>query len=130
MRRPDIIARAPAVAAQFAMACAASRAHMALATAALETFGRHGPLVSGCVRSHFPEPVKQALRELARECGRRSDMARAARPRGMHASTVNRIACAIATRDGSGHYGPQPDVPGNALQAGLQLAWPGKESAE
>ena len=127
-RAPDILQRAPIVAAEFAKACAASRAHMAGALAALAEHGGHGPLVSGCVRSHFPESVKDSLRSLARQVGAHDDAAMAARPKGMHAATVQRIGRAIATRDGSGYYGPQPDSPGALLQAGLALALTGRES--
>lgn len=129
---PDILQRAPMVAVEFAKACAASRAHMAGALAALAEHGGHGPLVSGCVRSHFPESVKDSLRSLASDVAVHSYLARAARPKGMHAATVQRIGRAIATRDGSGYYGPQPDAPGALLQAGLALALPraaaGRES--
>ena len=31
---------------------------------ALATYGDHGPLTSGCIRTHFPEPVKDVLRRL------------------------------------------------------------------
>lgn len=125
MNGADLIARAPAVADKFALACAASRLHFRAATAALETYGRHGPFISGCVRAHFPESVKSELRSLARLVGHYSDAARAARPPRMRHATVRRIGQAIATRDGAGYYGPQPERPGALLQAGLQLALPG-----
>lgn len=36
------------------------------ATDALHAFGDHGSLISGCVRDHFPEGIKDRLRHLAR----------------------------------------------------------------
>lgn len=35
-------------------------------TAALQIFGNHGSLISGCVRGHFPAATKNELRDLAR----------------------------------------------------------------
>lgn len=35
-----------------------------LASKALEQYGDHGSLIAGCVRDHFPEPVKAMLRRL------------------------------------------------------------------
>jgi hypothetical protein len=95
-------------AAHFEMACAASRAHNRLAAIALATYGDHGALISGCVRTHFPETIKDTLRTLARACSDHSDNGYAARPAGVHASTMVKLARAVATRDGSGYYGPQP----------------------
>lgn len=95
-------------AAHFEMACAASRAHSRLAAIALATYGDHGPDISGCVRTHFPEPVKDTLRTLARDCGYHTDAAHAARPKGTRMTTMLQIARLVATRDGSGYYGPQP----------------------
>lgn len=96
------------VESRFAMACAASRAWDELAGKALAAYGDHGPLVSGCCRSHFPETVKDELRTLARLVGSYCDAARAARPKGVHAATIREIGRAIARRDGVGRYGPQP----------------------
>ncbi len=42
------------------------RAHYRLTAWAEARFGSHGPLISGVVREHFPDPVKDALRRLAR----------------------------------------------------------------
>lgn len=36
-----------------------------LVSAALDTYGDHGTLISGCVQDHFPEVVKDTLRTLA-----------------------------------------------------------------
>jgi len=42
-----------------------NQAFTVLVRAAEATYGDHGPLVSGAVREHFPEPVKVRLRRLA-----------------------------------------------------------------
>lgn len=94
--------------ARFAMQCAASREHSALAAIALAEYGDHGAQISGCVREHFPERIKGELRSLARQCSEYGDSARQARPPRMRRDTVNAIARMVATRDGSGFYGPQP----------------------
>lgn len=106
MSRPDLSIPA----ALFAMACAASREHSRLAMHAMDTYGDHGPLISGCVRDHFPERVQEALRTLARTVGAYSDAAYAARPPRVRMTTMRRLAQDIATRDGSGFYGPQPRI--------------------
>ena len=98
---------APAI-RQFELACFYSRAHSDLAQSALDTWGDHGPLISGCVRDHFPAPVKETLRNLARAVTHYSDSAYQARPKGARRETIRRIGQLIATRDGSGRYGPQP----------------------
>ena len=97
-----------AVAYRFELACAASRQHDMLAAAALKKYGEHGPQVSGCVRSHFPDDLKDELRAAAREVSRQSDLAHANRPKRVRTATIRAIGRAVATRDGSGFYGPQP----------------------
>jgi hypothetical protein len=96
----------------FAEACEASREHERKAGEALAAYGSQGPLVSGCVRSHFPEAVKEELRRLARLVSDKCDAARLARPARVRHDTLRRLAQEIATRDGSGRYGPQPFRPG------------------
>ena len=91
----------------FEAACEASRAHDQLAADALAQFGAHGPLISGCVRDHFPESVKDKLRTLARDVTRFSDAAYAARPSRVRLATMRALARDVARRDGSGFYGPQ-----------------------
>lgn len=93
---------------RFESACAASREHASKSAAALADYGAHGPLISGCVRSHFPEGVKEELRALARKVTEESEAAWLARPPRVRESTIRKIGQAIATRDGSGRYGPQP----------------------
>lgn len=95
------------VALKFKSACSASRQHSEHAAWCLSYFGDHGPQISGCVRDHFPEDEKQFLRDLARLVTTKGDEARAARPKGTRMATVNRLARLVATRDGSGFYGPQ-----------------------
>lgn len=94
--------------AHFTMACAASRAHAALATVCYAEYGEQGPLISGCERQHWPERYKDALRDLARTCSDHNNAARDARPPRMHNSTVTHIARLVATRDGVGRYGYAP----------------------
>lgn len=39
------------------------------------TFGDHGPLISGVVRDHFPDAIKDRLRFYARLIGEQTDQA-------------------------------------------------------
>jgi len=55
--RPDL----QTAAYHFERACRASRAHSDLSLHALERYGDHGPLISGCVRDHFPDEIKDKL---------------------------------------------------------------------
>ena len=102
--RPDL----QKAAELFADACRMSRTHALTASEALTDYGDHGPHVSGCVRSHFPVCTKDYLRSLARNVGILSDAAYAARPPWVRVSTMRKLARAVAKRDGSGFYGPQP----------------------
>lgn len=103
--RPDL-ARAADL---FAEACAQSRAHAAAANIALKQYGDHGPLVSGCVRDHFPQCTRDYLRSLARNVGILSAAAYAARPPRVRHATMRNLSRAVARRDGSGFYGPIGD---------------------
>lgn len=105
--RPDL----KRAAELFTDACAQSRQHSKTAADALQTYGDHGPLISGCVRDHFPMFTKDYLRSLARNVGILSNAAYESRPRGVRVATMRALARAIATRDGSGFYGPQPGRP-------------------
>ncbi len=96
------------VVAFYTMACAFSRAHDDLAATALQEYGNHGPRISGCVRGHFPERIKETLRYLAQQVTIHCDMAEAAKPARLHNATLRKISQLIAARDGSGFYGPQP----------------------
>ena len=110
MSRDNILERADLREAQklFAMACAASRLHNALASYGLERFGDHGSQISGCVREHFPEALKNELRALSYMVTRYSDLGHDARPSRVRSATMRHLARSVATRDGSGFYGPQP----------------------
>ena len=63
--------------ARFAQATANAlhTAYSQLVGQALESYGSHGPLVSGIVRGHFPEEVKDTLRWLAHRTTRERDRA-------------------------------------------------------
>lgn len=91
----------------FANSCKASREHSQLASDSLSKFGDDGSLISGVVRDHFPKPVKDKLRDLARTVTRESDAAYAARPKRIRLTTIRQIGNLVARRDGSGFYGPR-----------------------
>ena len=91
----------------YVQACASSRHYDKLAAQALEQYGSHGAQISGCVREHFPEKVKDELRALARNINFYSDKAWTARPKHTREDTIRAIGRAVARRDGSGFYGPQ-----------------------
>ncbi len=91
----------------FEAACHYSRMYGEVSREYLIMYGDHGPDVSGCVRSHFPEQVKDHLRELSRRPGLYSQKAFDARPRGTRTATLKALGKAVARRDGSGFYGPQ-----------------------
>jgi hypothetical protein len=95
-------------ATHFERACKVSRLHSSQAQRALANYGDHGALISGCVRDHFPETVKNELRTLAQLVTVESDAGYAARPPRIRFTTMRHLARSIATRDGSGFYGPQP----------------------
>ncbi len=92
----------------FEAACKASRDHSALAADAFTKYGDHGAQISGCVRDHFPEDVKNALRKLASLVTLNSQSAYDMRPARVRTATIRRLGQEVATRDGSGFYGPQP----------------------
>ena len=92
----------------FAAACHQSRAWDSEFSVARMKYGAHGLNISGCGRDHFPDHVKRELRELARQVSAFSDLAHAARPPRVRLSTMRALSRAIAARDGSGFYGPQP----------------------
>lgn len=55
----------------------AERQYVQLASAAFDQYGTQGPLIAGVLREHFPEPVKDELRRLARAETEERDVARA-----------------------------------------------------
>lgn len=94
--------------AYFEAACAASRRHSAKAAEAFNLYGDHGPQISGCVRDHFPEDVKNILRIQARLVSEFLNKAYANRPARVRSTTMRQLGREVATRFGSGFYGPQP----------------------
>jgi hypothetical protein len=104
LTRPDLALPREYLAA----ACALARAHRELTALALARYGDHGPQVSGCIRDHFPEVTKDELRRLGRAINASVSAAWAAKPSRIPQSTMRKLSCAVATRDGSGFYGPQP----------------------
>ena len=101
--RPDLAQSAM----HFTRACAASRAHEALAKAMLAAYGDRGPSISGSVRGHFPWMVGEALSLLARQITAESEAAWEARPARVQDHTMRRLSQEIARADGSGFYGPK-----------------------
>lgn len=97
-----------ATVAHFTRACRASRLHSSEAQRAFANYGDHGVQISGCVREHFPERIKDRLRFLARLVTTELEKASAARPARVRAATIHKLGRLVATRDGSGFYGPQP----------------------
>lgn len=103
IERPD----AAMCVAAFAASCAMSREHIRLLGDALTVYGDHGCSISAIGRDHFPEPLKTALRMMARDVTTLVATAYHLKPRGMHASTMRAIGRAVAKRDGTGFYGVQ-----------------------
>jgi hypothetical protein len=95
------------VVACFETCLAYARAHDDLAAVALKTYGNHGAQISGCVRDHFPQVIKDALRWQARAVTYHNERAYEARPARVRHETIRAIGRAIAKRDGCGFYGPQ-----------------------
>lgn len=91
----------------FVMACVYSRVHDRMAKIALDQYGDHGSLISGCVRDHFPDPVKDCLRYMAQRVTYYCAEADKARPRGVRHWTIVALGKAVARRDGVGYYGPR-----------------------
>ena len=92
----------------FELACSFSLSHSRSAEAALKKYGDHGPIISGCVRDHFPDDVKHHLRNLARCATANLEHAHKARPRGVRHATIRALGRAVSARDGCGYYGPKP----------------------
>ncbi len=92
----------------FVQACWWSRNYTDLFKAAIKEHGDIGPDISGAGRDHFPDLTKDMLRQSARNVRIYSDAGHAARPKYVRQRTMNHLASLVATRDGSGFYGPQP----------------------
>jgi hypothetical protein len=87
-------------------AYAYSRAHSKLAVWAERRYGAFGPLISGIVREHFPEPVKGTLRVLARNVGTRLECSLSLwRIAGKRRSTWIRAKEQTIAQHGRGFYG-------------------------
>ena len=91
--------------AEFAKAAAASRAWDANFRFALSVYGGHGPAISGTEREHFPEGVKNRLRELAHSVTEYNERGRKLRPAGVRKTTMDELARVVCKRDGTGFYG-------------------------
>lgn len=88
-------------------ACHCSRAYSAQFQVYLAAYGDHGADVSGCGRDHFPIEAKDHMRRIAAAVSYHSQRAYAARPARVRHATILRLGQEIATRDGTGFYGPQ-----------------------
>ena len=93
----------------FVDACIASQQYDKMLKHALETFGDHGPRVSGAGREHFPQQTKQRLRDKANWVTWCSEMAWKSKPKRVHDSTMRKLATQCANKHGCGFYGPQAD---------------------
>lgn len=102
--RPDLAAAARS----FAAACENSRRWSAMVSDAVAKYGRPSAAVAGIYSDDFPSDVKEGLRALALRVTHYLDDGYARRPSRVRMSTMRRLASAVATRDGSGYYGPQP----------------------
>lgn len=89
-------------------ACHCSRAYTAKFREYLAQYGDYGADVSGAGRDHFPSEAKDHLRRIAQAVTYHRQRAYLFRPSRIHNSTIARLGQEVATRDGSGFYGPQP----------------------
>lgn len=76
-----------------------------LLVASLKVYGEHGSQISGCGREHFPEAIKDMLRDLAHGVTEWNDKALANRPKGVRVETMHKLARAVCRTYGSGFYG-------------------------
>jgi len=95
----------------FEKATRASRAHSKLVSESMDEYGDQGPQISGIIREHFPTDVKNRLRKLARDINKYADAAYYARPKGVRNTTMQALAGAVATKTGTGFYGPRGENP-------------------
>lgn len=95
----------------FEKATRASRAHSRLVSESMDKYGDQGPQISGIIREHFPTDVKNRLRKLARDINKYADAAYYARPKGVRNTTMQALAGAVATKTGTGFYGPAAENP-------------------
>jgi hypothetical protein len=91
---------------QMILAYAHSRAHRDLSEQALLVYGDHGSPISGVVRDHFPEFVKNELRSLSLRVARLLDESRVSWSKARkHLRTWIRLKDAIIAKYGKGYYG-------------------------
>ena len=91
---------------QMILAYAHSRAHRDLAKLALSVYGDHGSPISGVVRDHFPEFVKNELRSLSLSVARLLDESKVSWSKARkQLKTWIRLKDAIIARYGKGYYG-------------------------
>ncbi len=91
----------------FKLSCSSARHWVELRAIYLGLYGSQGSEISGCVRDHFPEQVKDILRNEARCVTLASNNAYKARPARVRHDTIKALGKLVAARDGAGYYGPQ-----------------------
>ncbi len=101
--RPDLTLAA----AHFAKAAEYSRNWDSLVAESLAKYGDKGAQISGICRDHFPQRVKEELRQLSQAVSDQNRTGNACRPSRVHAETLNRLARLVCRRDGTGFYGYQ-----------------------
>lgn len=91
----------------FEKAAARSRAWNRAVARAISKYGERpgGGHISGIYSDHFPEHVKDGLRNLARSVTEYGDAARAARPKRVRSETISALRLAVRRRYGGGFYG-------------------------
>lgn len=90
---------------KFSLAAKASREHDQLAEKSFLLYGDHGAHISGIVRDHFPDDVKNRLRMLAHDVSRLNDEGFALRPKYTRFTTMLAIARDVVRLNGGGYYG-------------------------
>lgn len=89
---------------QFELAFRYSREHSKQVDDACKKYGDHGPQISGVIRDHFPDDVKEQLRLLCWLMNTANEGAYKMKPKGMHRTTFYRFRDAIRERVGTGFY--------------------------
>lgn len=91
----------------FANAARYSHEWNALVAKSVKAYGDRpqGGFVSGIYSEHFPEPVRNQLRDLARRVSVETDIGFALRPARVQMRTMRNLKNAVRERDGSGYYG-------------------------
>lgn len=91
----------------FKKAAARSRAWNKAVHRAIAKYGDRpsGGYISGIYSYHFPEHVKNGLRNLAHAVTEYNDAARAARPKRIRGETIEALRVAVRSQYGGGFYG-------------------------